>query len=80
MSDAQPPEVLPPDTLLQVENLSVTFGTGDGMVEAVQGVSFEIRRGETLALGSAAAALSGRPPSHWQHPLPGSRTGGRAGV
>jgi microcin C transport system ATP-binding protein len=37
-------------TLLKVDNLSVTFGHGTQAVEAVRGVSFEIKPGETLAL------------------------------
>ncbi len=36
--------------LLEVENLAVSFFTADGVVPAVQGVSFTIRRGRTLAL------------------------------
>ena len=36
--------------LLEVRNLSVNFGTGDNAVRAVKNVSFDIKRGETLAV------------------------------
>ena len=36
--------------LLEIDNLAVTFETGDGEVNAVNGVSFGINRGETLAI------------------------------
>jgi peptide/nickel transport system ATP-binding protein len=36
--------------LLDVHDLSVSFATGGGPVRAVDGVSFELRRGEVLAL------------------------------
>ena len=51
-------------SLLKVENLSVTFGSGERMVIAVRNVSFSIERGETVALvgesgsGKSVTALS----------------------
>ena len=36
--------------LLDVRNLSVSFGTADGVVQAVRGVSFQIERGKTLGI------------------------------
>ncbi|MBI5302557.1 MAG: ABC transporter ATP-binding protein [Chloroflexi bacterium] len=50
--------------LLQVNNLKTFFYTSDGTVPAVDGVSFEIREGETLAIvgesgcGKSVTALS----------------------
>ena len=52
------------DKLLQVENLSVTFKTQGGDIAAVRDISFEINRGETLAIvgesgsGKSVTALS----------------------
>jgi len=39
-----------PDTLLEIRGLKTWFGTDDGMVRAVDGVSLTIARGETLAV------------------------------
>ena len=38
------------DTLLRVEDLSVSFPTEDGVVEAVRGVSYEVKRNEVFAI------------------------------
>ncbi|HSL97701.1 MAG TPA: ABC transporter ATP-binding protein [Candidatus Deferrimicrobiaceae bacterium] len=44
------PQHSPERPFLSVENLSVRFKTEDGIVEAVDGVSFTLERGKTLAI------------------------------
>ena len=39
-----------PDTLLSVKGLKTTFRSSRGIIKAVDGLSFEIKQGETLAL------------------------------
>ena len=36
--------------LVEIENLQVKFNTDSGEVNAVNGISFNIKKGETLAL------------------------------
>ncbi len=38
------------DTILKVDNLTVSFRTNEGIVKAVRGVSYELKQGETLAI------------------------------
>jgi oligopeptide transport system ATP-binding protein len=37
-------------TLLKVSNLAVSFDTVDGTIDAVQGINFELNKGQTLAI------------------------------
>jgi oligopeptide/dipeptide ABC transporter ATP-binding protein len=57
-------EVQQPETLLEVKNLRTSFPTSDRLVHAVDNVSFDVRRGEALALvgesgcGKSVTAMS----------------------
>src|SRR5881409_2505645 len=42
--------VTEPEEILEVEDLYTYIATGDGVVRAVDGVSFELREGEILGL------------------------------
>ncbi|HEY0372953.1 MAG TPA: ABC transporter ATP-binding protein [Thermoanaerobaculia bacterium] len=57
-------DVNPAEALLEVKNLRTTFFTADGSVDAVDNVSFNVRRGEAVALvgesgcGKSVTAMS----------------------
>ncbi len=38
------------EKVLEVKNLNISFGTHDGVVNAIRGVSFDLFKGETLAI------------------------------
>lgn len=38
------------ETVLSVDNLTISFRTINGMVRAVRGISFDLKRGETVAI------------------------------
>src|SRR6266545_8169049 len=49
-SSTRATETLPPDVVLSVRDLSVEYAARRGTVKAVRQVSFDLRRGESLAL------------------------------
>ncbi len=57
-------DVNPAEALLQVKNLRTSFPTEDGLVHAVENISFNVRRGEAVALvgesgcGKSVTAMS----------------------
>lgn len=38
------------EKILEVENLTISFKTDNGLVQAVRGVSFDLSKGETLCI------------------------------
>ena len=41
---------MPEDVILRVDNLTVSFRTPSGLVRAVRGISFDLKRNETLCI------------------------------
>jgi oligopeptide transport system ATP-binding protein len=50
VSPELPSDALPPDVLIDIRNLKTHFFTDAGVLPSVDGVSFEVRKGETLGI------------------------------
>ncbi len=66
----------PPSAFLEVRDLHVTFPTDDGMVKAVEGLSFKVERGKTMGI----VGESGSGKSVTSQAILGLHTGTRANV
>lgn len=51
------------DTLLQIRNLKISFKTDEGLITAVDGVNFSVKRGQTMGLVGESG--SGKSVSTW---------------
>jgi peptide/nickel transport system ATP-binding protein len=57
----EPARPEPPKTFLEVRNLKVHFPTDDGLVKAVDGLSFNLEKGKTLASSGSPAPARASP-------------------
>ncbi len=50
MSAVGQPRAVPGEALISVEDLRVSFRTDDGVVHAVDGISYEVQPGRTIGI------------------------------
>src|SRR3712207_9147288 len=62
------------DNILRIEDLWVSFGTYAGEVQAVRGVSFDLRRGENPAIGGESGSGKAVTAKSIMHLLPAADT------
>ena len=62
-----------PEAILTVDDLRVSFATEDGVVQAVDGVSFELAAGEILAIVGESGLRQERHRADPDGPHPGTQ-------